>query len=743
MKKVLLMLASLVYLTGNGQDQLTGLVVSEEPGGREMPVTGAVVVWSGTGSGTITGANGAFLIPRRPGVTELIVSFVGYKTDTLTITDQSNIKVTLKTDGLLEEVVVEGWKPTSGLNYLEGINTIEMDEDELFKAACCNLSESFETNPSVDVSFTDAITGTRQIEMLGLSGANVMTSVENMPGIRGLATNYGFGYIPGTWIESIQVTKGVGSVINGYESIAGQINVELKKPFESEKLFVNGYYNQSGRTELNLNTSQRVGKNWATTMLLHGDIRPIENDVNDDGFMDFPISNQLNMINRWVYRGEKGWLGQFGVKLLRDRKQGGETDFEESVDRNTTNNYGLEINSERYEAWGKLGYVFPGKPYKSVGIQFSAAQQELDNYFGLVDYTARQKSLYGNVIYQSVFSNTRHKFKTGLSYLLDTYDESLDQFEFERTEHVTGTFFEYIFEEQEKFTLIAGIRADYNSLFEELFFVPRLHLRYSPIESTVVRASAGKGRRTANVIAENTSILASSRRLLFENQTANVGYGFQQDEAWNFGLNVSHDFRLNYRDGIVSLDVYHTDFSEQVILDLDRDPQEAVFAGLEGDSYSTSVQLQLDYQPVKRLDVRLAYRWLDVKVDYTQGLLRKPLVPKDRAFINLAYETKNAWDFDWTLQWTGVQRIPQTLSNPDEFQREGESPDFALMNAQVTKTLKKGWAFYVGMENLANYRQDDPIISADQPFSPYFDSSLIWGPIFGRMTYVGFRYKME
>ncbi len=742
-KRFLITAILCIPLLSTAQDRLMGLVVEVGKDGKDAPLPGANVYWLGTTSGTVTGNNGVFLIPRTKGNEKLVVSFVGYRTDTITVTGQTNVKVTLVSDNVLQEVTVEGWKPSSGLNYLKGINVIEMDEDELFKAACCNLSESFETNPSVDVAFTDAVTGTRQIQMLGLAGANIMTNVENMPGVRGIAANYGFGYIPGTWINAIQVTKGIGSVVNGYESIAGHINVELKKPQESEKLFLNGYINQSGRTELNLNVTERIGDKWAMTTLLHGDMRPIENDMNDDGFLDFPVASQINVINRWVFKGNNGWLGQFGVKALRDRKRGGELDYDEETDRNTTNRYGLEINSDRYEVWGKLGYMFTGKPYKSMGIQLSGLYHDMDSYFGFVDYDARQQSVYANFIYQSIISSTQHKFKTGLSYLLDDFDESLDNAAFLRTEHVTGSFFEYTYEYLDKFTLIAGARLDYNSLFEELYFTPRLHLRYSPLDGTVIRGSAGQGRRTANVIAENVGVLASSRQILFENATSDVGYGFRQDRAWNLGLNVSQDFTLNYRNGIIAVDLYHTDFSDQVILDLDRSPQEAVFSGLTGDSYSTSFQVQVDYEPVKRVDVRLAWRWLDVMVDYSSGLLRKPLVPENRAFVNVAYKTRNNWDFDYTLQWTGAQRIPDTSGNPETFRREEESPDFITMNTQVTKTLKKGWAVYLGIENLTNYRQDDPIIAADEPFSPWFDSSLVWGPIFGRMTYLGFRYRID
>lgn len=737
---VLLFLFSFLYLSANGQ-QLFGLVMTDESG-KENPLMGANVYWEGTTTGTTTKANGAFLIDYSDKSNNLIISFVGYKSDTLKITNEKSVKIILKPDVELEEVVVEGWKPSSGLSYLKGINTIEMSEDELFKAACCNLSESFETNPSVDVSFTDAVSGTRQIQMLGLSGPNVMVGVENMPGLRGLSSNYGLSFIPGTWIESIQVTKGVGSVVNGHESIAGQINVELQKPPESDALFLNGYINQSGRTELNAITTTRVAKNWATAALVHGSIRPTEMDNNNDGFLDFPKSNQLNFINRWMYIGNNGWFSQFGVKAVEDSKLGGQLSFEEDQPRTGSNPYGVKINSNKYEGFGKLGHVFTGKEYKSFGLQFNAYKQELNSYYGLNDYDANEDYVYSNFIYQSIIGNTSHKFKTGITYSYNHFNETLNSVDLSRTEHVTGGYFEYTYNDLKKWIIIAGARLDYNSLFGEIF-TPRLHLKYSPLDGTSLRLSAGSGTRTANIISENTSVLATSRQLLFENQQTTNGYGYKQDKAWNFGFNVSQEFKLDYRNGVINLDIYHTKFDNQVILDLDRNPQQAVFTSLLGESYSNSFQVQVDYELIKRLDLRIAYRWLDVTADYNTGRLQKPLIPQSRAFINLEYGTRNNWSFDYTLQWTGKQRIPNTTTNPADYQRPEYSEDFILMNAQITKTFPKNWAVYLGVENLTDYQQKDAIIASNDPFGTYFDSSLIWGPLFGRMTYVGFRYRIN
>jgi outer membrane receptor for ferrienterochelin and colicins len=747
MKHFLICFLAFAWPIGASAQKILGLVVEKDLAGKDQPLPGANVYWLGTTQGVTTRNNGVFLIDRIQGNDRLIISFVGHRPDTILVTDQTNIRVELKSDQVLQEVVVEGWKPTSVANLSSGINVIEMSEKELFKAACCNLSESFETNPSVDVAFTDALTGTKQIQMLGLSGSNTLISIENMPGVRGLAASQGIQFIPGTWINSIQVTKGVGSVVNSHESIAGQINVELKKPQESDKLYVNGYINNTGRTEANTIVTAQVSKKWATTFLLHGSMRPLEIDQNKDSFLDFPTGQQVNFVNRWVYNSN-GWLGQVSLKYLNDLKLGGQTGYNTERDKFTTNRYGLEINTERLEVVGKLGYQFPAKPYKSFGVQVSALRHVHDSYFGFNVHNANEESAYANLIYQSIISNTSHKFKTGLSFLHDRYIETLginsntNQNDFSRTEQVNGAFFEYSYDDLKKFSVVAGLRADYHNLFG-IYWTPRLHAKYNLTEATVLRASFGRGWRLANIIAENSAFLASSRSVALSNRQTNNAYGFRPDDAWNYGLTLQQDFSLDYRPGNISVDYFFTDFANQVVMDWDRNAQEINFFGLTGKSFSHSLQVQVDYQLARRLDVRIAYRWLDVQTDYLNGRLQRPMVPRDRAFINLAYKTKNSWSFDWTLNRIGVQRLPDMETNPIIHQLPPQSEPYYLMNAQVTKDFGDKWSVYVGGENLTNFTIANPIVAANAPFGPHFDSSMIWGPIFGATVYAGFRFRVK
>ncbi|MBN1118139.1 MAG: TonB-dependent receptor [Bacteroidales bacterium] len=708
----------------------------------EIPLIGVNVYWSGTTIGVVTGTDGRFSIERTKNSNQLVFSYAGYQPDTLIIQNKlaEGIKVVLSGAIELEGVEIVKRQKTMEFSMIQPIKVEKIGESELQKAACCNLSESFETNPSVDVSFTDAITGTKQIQMLGLAGSYTQITRENIPDVRGLSSVFGMEYTPGPWIESIQLNKGTGSVVNGFESIAGQINVELRKPFDSDRIYFNLFANQESRVEANLNLTQKVNDKFSTTLLLHGRNSSLAMDNNADGFIDKPIGNQIIVLNRWQFIGtESGWSSQMGIKATVNTGVGGENGFPDSKESGL---WGYESDTRRLEGWAKAGKISNSKPYQSFGFQFSGLLHEQESDFGMKNYVGDQRSFYGNFIFQSAFKTTLHKYRTGASFQYDDFDEKLDSFNFIRKEMVPGLFFEYTWSPKPNFDLVAGIRGDYHNNYG-LFFTPRLHLRYAPFEKTVIRLSAGSGQRTPSILAENISVLASARVLTIQSEANSRPYGLNAEKAWNFGANLTQKFKLDYRDGAVSFDFYQTRFVNQVVVDLDENPQQINFYNLNGESYSTSFQTQIDYELIRRLDVRLAYRWYDVKTQYRTGVLSKPLVSANRAFLNLAYETMKKWKFDYTLQWFGPKRIPNTESNPIQYRLPDYSPQFLLMNTQVSKTWRGKFDIYVGAENLLDYKQNDPIISREDPFSPYFDSSLIWGPVFGRMIYGGLRLKIK
>jgi outer membrane receptor for ferrienterochelin and colicins len=477
--------------------------------------------------------------------------------------------------------------------------------------------------------------------------------------------------------------------------------------------------------------------------LLHNDyFNNKKLDFNKDSFRDLPTDNLFSAVNRWSYDDSKGLMMQFGIKFLDDRKTGGQVNYDASKDKFTNNSYGLEINTGRVEGFGKIGYVFPQKKYQSIGLQLSAFDHKQNSYFGMTNYNAHQQNFYSNLIYQSIINTTAHKFRTGLSFVYDKYNEDFEQNNYNRKEIVPGGFFEYTFTPSDKFDLVAGIREDHNSLYG-WFTTPRLNARYEPVKGTVIRGSIGRGQRTANIFAENNGVFASSRQVNIIASLAGAAYGLKPEVAWNKGISIDQKFKLFTRAATLGVDFFRNDFTNQVVADVE-DARAIKFYNLQGKSYSNSFQAELAFIPIQRLDVKVAYRLFDVKTTYSNQLLQKPLTAQNRAFANLAYET-TGWKFDYTVSYSGKKRLPSTAINPAQYQRPSYSPSFAVMNAQVSKTLGKKNIFdvYIGGENLTNYYQKNAIIAATEPFSQYFDASMIWGPITGRMLYGGIRYRIK
>jgi outer membrane receptor for ferrienterochelin and colicins len=721
---------------------ITGVVLREDKKGKMIPLQSATIRQMDTDRTIATDSLGVFqLSVTLP--TDLVISYVGLKTDTIHVGSANEIMVILKNghSSNLQQVLVTYRNPSTYISSLSTMNTMNMGSRELTKAACCNLSESFETNPSIDVSYSDAVTGIKQIQLLGLSGNYTQITTENTPEIRGLAGSYGMTFIPGPWIDGIQVTKGTGSVANGYESMTGQINIEEKKPDKADKIFANLYSNTMGREEATLDLAQKLNDKWSTALLTHGDGVFVKNDQNKDGWLDIPRGGQINVLNRWRYADTKGWFAQFALKALTDHRQAGQDDFDPSADKFTTQSYGVGMNVHQYDFSGKLGYVFPQEVYKSIGLIFSAVDYTNHSYYGLNAYDGKQNSVYANLIYQSIIGSTIHKFRTGISLVNDHFSETYIQKDFKRYEGVLGAFVEYTYTPGPKFSAIGGFRLDYHNQYG-LIPTPRLNLKYDFTPKTNLRFSAGSGFRVANIFAENTGLMVSSRQYEILNPSSTYGYGLSPEKAWNYGINFTHQFVLQGSKGSIILDAYRTDFVNQVVVDLDASPQQIQFYNLQGKSYSNSLQAELDYEPIKKLDIRMAYRWLDVKTDYHGRLLEKPMVARNRAFLNLAYETEVHWKFDFTTQWIGSKRLPSTSSNPTQFQFGNESPGYIQMSAQITKQFVAKWDVYIGGENLTNFMQKNLFIAGDQPFGPYFDGSIVWGPVNGIMLYLGLRYKL-
>ena len=727
-------LLMLIFSLNTYAQNVTGIVLDKN-NGKEEAIIGATINWLGTKTATSTDTEGKFSIPRAK-AKRLIISFVGYQSDTILVTNETDLKIYLQSDNQLQEVVVRS--NSTSIDRLSPHLTEIITAKALAKAACCNLSESFETNASVSVSYADAVTGAKQIQLLGLAGNYVQMNVENIPSLRGLASTFGLNFIPGTWVQSIDVGKGAGSVINGYESMVGQINVELQKPDLAEKVYLNTYLNSLGRGEINLNLAHKFKRpnkrKWSVGLLTHGSTMQTTLDNNGDNFYDLPKYSQVNVINRWKYESAKV-MAQFGIKFLHDNRTGGQILKNPLALDNLI--YRFTNVTNRTEFFSKTAKLYQSKPYRGLGLILSGILHDSKSQFGFRPYDGKQKTIYGNLIYQDIFGNTNHTYKTGLSFLYDDFDEKYTDLVFKRTEIVPGAFFEYTYKYLDKITAVAGSRLDVHNTYGTIF-TPRLHLLYNATANTALRVSAGKGFRTANPFAEYFGNLVSSRTVKFLET-------LKPEISWNYGVSLTKTMGKSS----LIIDVYRTDFQNQLIGDTEH-PNFIYFYNSQGVNYANSAQIELNYVPIPRLEFKIAYRYTDVWQTLGKSLnqeitVRKMFVPRDRVLFNVGYALPyDKWKFDATLQYNGVRRIPNLSptythtsyeSMPIQF-----APAFINLNAQVSRSFRR-WDVYLGGENLTNFTQKAPIVTPDNPFGNRFDAGSAWGPVVGKVIYIGTRYK--
>ena len=737
MKTYYLIILSFCCITNIVNAQIKGLIQGAD-GSQKKPIYGAKIKLLQAKTGAVSREDGTFelVLPKELPDT-LVISAFGYNPDTLIVSKKDRftaLNILLYSDKLLPEILIEYRKNGHSISRLKTLHVEELTAIELRKAACCNLSESFETNASVDVNITDAVSGAKKIQMMGLDGVYTQIQMENIPYLRGLESAFGLSSLSGTWIESIQITKGTGNVVNGYESMAGLVNLELKKPDEMEKIYLNVYQNIFGRSEFNFNKGIILNPKWSTGFLGHVSSTYGNIDRNKDAFRDLPTGDNTAFMNRWAYKGKK-MEAQFGINFYRDRKVGGQTSFfrneENQVD---TVNYGVLINSKHIDIYGKTGF-FGKRPMQSLGIVYNIKHQEIDGIFGLKNFSGLEKRGYINVIYDDIIGTSDHKIKVGTSFVAIDISQKADTLSQKRMELVPGIFAEYTYTGR-RLTGVFGSRYDYHSIFREQFS-PRVHLKYLLSEMTDLRFTAGKGWRVPNFIIDNISLLASSKQWIAPSET-------KPEISWNIGGSLVHEMKIFERKASISLDFYHTRFENQLIVDRDDAINAIVFSNLKNSSFSNSFQTEFSFSLIKNLDIRLAYKFLDVQAKYGNEMRQQVMIPRQRGFVNIAYITRNKrWEYDFTCSVFSPSRLPiqRDFSNDTLLISDMKSPTYAMINAQITHIYKK-FDFYLGGENLKNSTQKNPIIDAANPFGSKFDATNIYMPITGINIYVGIRYAI-
>lgn len=642
-------------------------------------------------------------------------------------------------DQTLKEVQVV--KRRAGTIKSRGVdNASIITGQELLKAACCNLGESFTTNPSVDVNYSDAATGAKQIKLLGLSGTYVQMLTENMPNFRGASAPYSLGYTPGPWMKSIMVSKGASSVRNGYESITGQINVEYLKPEDEEGGTINLYGNTKSRLEANADGNIHLGQ-VNTEILGHYENDWGHHDDNGDGFLDQPNVRQVNLQNRWDYLGPV-YIFHGGIALLDEQRDGGQTHH---TAPGTHHLYEIGLETHRYEAYMKHAFVLDSEHGTNVALMASGSLHKLDAQYGNKYYNVDEKNGYLQLMYETNLTE-QHNLSAGLSlnhdYLDEKYLSSSVVSPFKET--TPGAYVQYTLNIDEKLVAMAGLRADHSSRYGT-FVTPRLHVKYAPSDLFTIRLSAGKGYRTPFALAENNYLLASGRQLVVDD--------LQQERAWNYGISTA--LSIPVADNLLKLNAeyYYTHFTQQMIIDYDSNPQEIHLMNLDGRSYSHTFQVDVSYPVFSGMELTAAYRLNDVRATYGGRLREKPLQSKYKGLLTASYKTPlGLWQFDATFQLNGGGRMPDPYlvgtgsgGSADAtlgiYSWDDRFPAYGQLNAQLTRWFRH-FSLYAGGENLTGYRQKNPIINAADPWSVEFDPTMVWGPVHGQMFYAGIRINI-
>ena len=778
-KSLFTLIAAICAITASAQN-ITGRVM--DAAGNPLP--GASVYWADTNIGEAADINGYFRLHRVKDYNRLVGSVVGYTNDTVTVTKEtSEVFFNLAEGVAVESVIIEG---TLGGNYIshEGILKNEnISFAGLCKMACCNLAESFENSASVTVGYSDAISGARQIKMLGLAGTYTQILDENRAIMRGLSAPYGLGYTPGMWLNSIQVSKGIASVTAGHEAVTGQINLEHRKPTDEERLFLNIYFDNELKPEVNLSTALPVTKDkrLSTVILAHASADTKDYDHNGDGYRDLPMARQFNIANRWLYQGESGIQIRWGAKYVNDNRTGGQMAFKKGLQSDKDGKpwydwwreeglYGSVVANQEANAYFKMG-----KPVGASIFDKEKNEEIRSNFAMIVDYDFfREDAIFGadkgyiggqhaanlNLMYTHYFTYNS-SLATGITASSrwvtenltdrtwgrdDAWGNSMNDNilrNFDRNETEIGAYAEYTYNIKEKFSAVAGARYDYNAYFRKHLFTPRGHIKWNITPTTVLRGSAGLGFRPTDIITDNIGIMATGRRIIFDTP---FGRDFNRMEkaltaGGSFAQTIS---TVNYRDMTISLDYFRTELFHSVVVDQERDANNIYIYTTNGKSYTNTYQVDLTWNPVERFDIFATFRYTDSKytitrADGSQQLVERPLVSRFKTLLNIQYATRmRKWTFDVTAQLNGKSRIPTQTGNIEDSEY---SPIYPMFFAQVTHKIKM-WDIYLGCENIAGFRQKTPILGYADPYSTAFNSSCVWGPLMGRKIYIGVRFNL-
>ena len=762
------------------QRTLSGSVVDAE---TAQPLIGASVYWKNTTAGVTTGVNGDFALRRVHGFDTLVVEYLGYDILETEVADheQTTIEIRLNPSAVnIDEVVIDGqqrgnYTKSSGIARQEQISFAG-----LCKMACCSLAESFENSASVTVGYSDAISGARQIKMLGLAGTYTQILDESRPIMQGAGATYGLSYTPGMWLNSIQVSKGVASVTAGHEAITGQINLEHRKPTDDERLFLNLYFDSELRPEINISSAIPLtkDKSLSTVILAHGSLDTATHDMNNDQFVDMPKANQINVANKWLWQTNDGKQFRWGWKVVNENRLGGQMGYKKSlydemVGDLTSELYGSAIHNRNINAYIKAG-IPVGYERTYTGDMADAVQNNVamvldydnyltDSYFGRSKINVRENTFRFNATYAHYFS-ARSSLNAGASFFARMMNDSYSHYgatdkdgyiwSMRNNSNIMepGIFAEYTYQIEEKFSLVAGLRGDYamvgNNYYvkdakNKFLITPRAHIKWSITPRTTLRASAGMGYRRQNIVTDNIWMMTTSREIASLDNLHD-----DMEQALTVGGSLTQTFKLASDDmATISIDYFRSQFFNTMVFDQETADNSIQIYNSHERSFTDNYQIDFNWTPFRGFDLFATFRYTNAKMtlerDGEKILVERPLTSRYKGLINIQYAVRR-WTFDATAQLNGPMRLPAT--NGDIANAE-LSPVYPMFFAQVSYQMSN-LTLYLGCENIANYVQGykghgtAPIVGGDHPYDPGFNSSMVWGPLMGRKFYIGLRLNI-
>ena len=774
-------------MVASAQRALMGKVVDAESG---QPLIGASLYWKNTTAGASTATDGSFSLKRVSGFETLVVDYIGYDVVEMLIDsrDMNNITIELQPSAVdIDEVVVEGqqrgnYAKTGGITRQEQISFAG-----LCKMACCSLAESFENSASVTVGYSDAISGARQIKMLGLAGTYTQILDENRPIMQGAGAAYGLSYTPGMWLNSIQVSKGVASVTAGHEAITGQINLEHRKPTDDERFFLNLYFDSELRPEINVSSAIPLtkDKSLSTVIMAHGSLDTATHDMNNDGFVDMPKANQINVANKWLWQNAGGVQLRWGWKVVNENRVGGALGYKKNLydqmladPLNTP--YGSKIHNRNINAYAKLGIpigyerTFTGDPndavQNNIAMILDYDNYLTDSYFGVNTVDVVENAFRFNATYAHYFTQ-RSSLNAGVSAYARMMDNNYLQqsvaedgvinaewpFAGKSTLIEPGVFAEYTYNIEEKFSLVVGLRGDYSIVNGDYYYqsdklkgqflvTPRSHIRWSITPRTTLRASAGMGYRRQNLVTDNIWMMTTSRNIKITDLNDDM------EAAATFGGSLSQTFRLAGDDQTtISFDYFRTQFFNTMIFDQETADNTILIYNSKGKSFTDNYQVDFNWTPFRGFDLFATFRYTNAKMtverDGKEILVERPLTSRYKGLINIQYAVSR-WVFDVTAQLNGPVRLPELQGDMvAAVEKPNLSPIYPMFFAQVSYKISN-LTLYLGCENIANYVQGHnghgqaPILGSDASYAEGFNSSAVWGPLMGRKFYIGLRLNI-